>query len=427
VTFSGLGSLSYDANDAFLTMPNYAVTLVLPSNAPRNAQNVANALNAFILAGGSVANGFQSLGNLSGNALNSAVSQLAGQVQGNLAPAGFMAGNMFLNLLLNPYIDGRSGFGAAGPILPYAPEPAATPAANAFSALAQAPRAIFDPRMSVWASAYGGDGTIAGNALTGAASTTSQVYGLATGLDYRVLPNTIVGLALGGGGTAWQLGQGMGSGHSEMFQAGFYGRSQMGPAYASGALAYSLQDVTTNRNVTLAGFDSLQGDFAANVLSARLEGGYRLQYGAVGLTPYAALQTQEMFLPAYGEFATSGSSQFALSYASHTFDATRTELGAWFDSNFLASGWPQKGLTLYSRVAWAHDFDNEGAATAFFQSLPGSSFIVNSAKPARDGALVTAGFEYKLQDGWSVLGKFDGEFSPTTAIFAGTGTLRKVW
>jgi outer membrane autotransporter protein len=86
-----------------------------------------------------------------------------------------------------------------------------------------------------------------------------------------------------------------------------------------------------------------------------------------------------------------------------------------------------QGLKLYGRAAWAHDFDNEGTSTAFFQSLPGANFIVNSVKPARDGALVTAGFEYRLADGWSVLGKIDGEFSSTTAIFAGTGTLRKVW
>jgi uncharacterized protein with beta-barrel porin domain len=145
------------------------------------------------------------------------------------------------------------------------------------------------------------------------------------------------------------------------------------------------------------------------------------------VTPYGALQAQEMFLPASSEFATAGSSQFALIYASRIFTATRTELGAWFDSDSLANGWAQKGLTLYSRLAWAHDFDNEGISTAFFQSLPGASFVINSAKPVRDGALVTAGFEYKLQDGWSVLGKFDGEFSSTTAIFAGTGTLRKVW
>jgi uncharacterized protein with beta-barrel porin domain len=380
-----------------------------------------------ILGDGTLSNGFQNLAGLSGNGLNTALNQLAGQVQGSFAPTGFMAGNMFLKLLLDPYIDGRGGFGSAGEFLSYAPSEPSAPAAGAFSALAQAPRVIFDPHMSVWAAAYGGDGTITGNAFTGAANTNSQIYGLATGLDYRVLPNTIFGVALGGGGTAWELGQGLGSGHSGMFQAGVYGTSQFGPAYVSGAFAYSLQDVTTNRNVTLAGFDSLQGDFAAHVVSARLEGGYRLPYGGVNFTPYAALQSQEMFLPAYSEFPTLGSPQFALSYPERTFNATRTELGAWFDSNAFAGAWSPKGLTLYSRIAWAHDFDDEGAATAFFQSLPGNSFIINSAKPAHDSALVTAGFEYKLVDGWSIIGKFDGEFSATTAIFAGTGTLRKVW
>jgi hypothetical protein len=39
-----------------------------------------------------------------------------------------------------------------------------------------------------------------------------------------------------------------------------------------------------------------------------------------------------------------------------------------------------------------------------------SSFLVNSSKPARDGALTTVGFEYKLADSRSVLGKFGGEF-----------------
>jgi hypothetical protein len=47
---------------------------------------------------------------------------------------------------------------------------------------------------------------------------------------------------------------------------------------------------------------------------------------------------------------------------------------------------------------------------------------------ARDvRALVTAGVEYKMPDGWSILDRFDGEFSSTTAIFAGSSTIRKVW
>jgi uncharacterized protein with beta-barrel porin domain len=141
------------------------------------------------------------------------------------------------------------------------------------------------------------------------------------------------------------------------------------------------------------------------------------------MTPYAAVQSQAMFLPSYGEYATLGSPQFALSYTSRTYTATRTELGAWFDSDTFID----KGIKLYSRLAWAHDFDNEGTSTAFFQSLGSGSFLINSAKPAHDGALVTTGFEYRLSDGWSVLGKFDGEFSTTTSIFSGTASIKKVW
>jgi uncharacterized protein with beta-barrel porin domain len=414
-------TLSFDAHDVFLSDKGSA--FVLAPGATLNAQNAVSAINTFAVNGGNLPAGFTNLSNLTGNALNAVANQLGGQGQGSFAPTGFQAGSMFLNLMLNPYVEGRGAFGTGGPALAYAPDQSSALAAEAFSALALGPRGAFEPRMSFWASAYGGGGTIQGNATTGAATTTSQIYGFATGVDYQALPNTIFGLALGGGGTNWGVAQGLGGGHSDMFQAGIYGTSRIGPAYVSGALAYSLNDVTTTRTVTLAGSDTLQGNFAADVASGRLEAGYRLPYGIVAMTPYGAVQTQAMFLPSYAEYATSGSSQFALTYTNHTYSATRTELGAWFDSDVLAD----KGVKLYGRLAWAHDFDNEGTSTAFFQSLPGANFLINSAKPAPDGALVTAGFEYRLADGWSVLGKFDGEFSSTTAIFSGTGAIRKVW
>ena len=430
IIVDGAASLSYDANDVYLSLPNYAVELALPSNAPVNAQNVAGAINTFIVGGGTVPSGLQNLASLSGQALNNAANQLAGQTQGSFAPVGFEAGSQFLNLMLDPNVEGRSGFGvaagAAQAPLGYADQPATGPAAKAISALAPEPRAL-DPRLSMWASAYGGAGSISGNAATGAASANNQIYGFAAGLDYLAAANTTVGVALGGGGTSWQLGDGMGSGHSGMFQAGVYGTTHNGPAYVSGAAAYSLQDVTTNRTVSL-GSSAMQGAFDANVLSARVEGGYRLGYGSLGVTPYGALQTQAMFLPGYAE---SAGSPFALTYASHTFNATRIEFGAWLDTDSLAAlglRWTTQGLKLYSRLAWAHDFDNEGVSAASFQALPGGgTFLVNSIKPAHDSALVTAGFEYKLADGWSALAKFDGEFSSTTTLVAGTATVRKVW
>ena len=53
--------------------------------------------------------------------------------------------------------------------------------------------------------------------------------------------------------------------------------------------------------------------------------------------------------------------------------------------------------------------------------------MVNGAVPARDGALVTGGARVSLANGWSLLAKFDGEFSSTTSIYSGSGMVKKSW
>jgi outer membrane autotransporter protein len=116
--------------------------------------------------------------------------------------------------------------------------------------------------------------------------------------------------------------------------------------------------------------------------------------------------------------------QFALNFSAQAATATRTELGSWFDAGMPLDG---TKLTLYGRLAWAHDFGNTPHASAIFQALPGSSFVVNGAVPARDGALVTGGAQVSLANGWSFLAKFDGEFSSTTSLYSGSGMVKKTW
>jgi uncharacterized protein with beta-barrel porin domain len=43
--------------------------------------------------------------------------------------------------------------------------------------------------------------------------------------------------------------------------------------------------------------------------------------------------------------------------------------------------------------------------------LPGASFIVNGATPAKNSALTSAGAELRRANGVTLLGKFDGEFA----------------
>jgi len=84
-------------------------------------------------------------------------------------------------------------------------------------------------------------------------------------------------------------------------------------------------------------------------------------------------------------------------------------------------------LALRGRVAWAHDRVSDPMLTPAFQALPGASFIVDGATPAKNSALTSAGTELRLANGVTLLAKFDGEFSSHSSTYAGTGTIRYRW
>jgi uncharacterized protein with beta-barrel porin domain len=345
--------------------------------------------------------------------------------------------SLFMGLLTDPFMD-RSGNGANGPgATPFAAE---SDGANAYAAkdpsrskserdayaaiYRKAPLAApFVPSWSVWAAGYGGSQTTDGNAVLGSNNTTSSIAGTAVGADYRFSPYTLAGFALAGGGTSFSV-NGLGSGHSDLFQAGAYVRHTQGPAYISAALAYGWQDITTNRTVTIAGIDQLQARFNANAYSGRAEGGYRFVTPWMGVTPYAAAQFTTFDLPAYAEQAIVGSNTFALAYGSKSVTDTRSELGIRTDRSWaMANGI----LTLRGRFAWAHDYDPNRSIGATFQTLPGASFVVNGAVQAHDSALTTAAAEVKWTNGWSAAATFEGEFSQVTRSYAGKGVVRYTW
>jgi outer membrane autotransporter protein len=248
------------------------------------------------------------------------------------------------------------------------------------------------------------------------------VAGGAAGLDYRLAPGTVVGFALAGGGTNWSLAQGLGGGKSDAFQAGIYGAARWGPAYLAAAFAFTNHWMSTDR-FAFAG-DHLTASFNAQSFGGRLEGGYRFATIYGGLTPYAAIQAQNFRTPRYSESDLTGGG-FALAYNGRTATDTRSELGARFDRLLLLN--PNAALIMRARVAWAHDWVSDPTLAALFQTLPGASFIVNGATPAKNSALTSAGAELRLANGVTLIGKFDGEFASRSSTYAGTGTVRYTW
>jgi autotransporter-associated beta strand protein len=429
-------SLSYTATDAIL---NLTATLGQPSapSAPSgpsalacafslNQCNVANALNAFFNNGGALPASFVTIFRLTGANLGNALSQLSGEAATGAQQGAFQLTNQFLGIMLDPFVDGRSGVGGGGAI-GFAPARAELPedVALAYAKLLKEPPKpqTFEQPWSVWGAGYGGSNKTSGDvAVVGTHDLSATTAGGAAGLDYRLAPGTVVGFALAGGGTNWGLAQGLGTGKSDAFQAGVYGTARSGPAYLAAALAYTNHWMSTDRFAFAA--DHLSASFNAQSFGGRVESGYRVATVYGGLTPYAAIQAQNFRTPSYTETdLTSGG--FALGFNSRNATDTRSELGGRFDRLLLLN--PEAALTLRTRVAWAHDWISDPSLAALFQTLPGASFVVNGATPAKNSALTSAGAELRLANGVVLLAKFDGEFASHSSTYSGTGTLRYSW
>lgn len=422
-------SLSYSSTDAYL---NLTALLAQPQGLGgegfnQNQQSVAAGINNYFNSGGPLPPNFTGLFNLSGGNLSASLSQLAGQAMTGSRIGATSMMTQFMALMLDPCVSGR----ACGPSGPQSgPASSAQPSAgvmkeDAFCGCdleAADLDAAWQRRWAAWGAGFGGGGNTSGNNMVGTSSVTASTYGGAAGLDYNYSRETLLGIAIAAGGMNWGLGGGLGGGNSTSFQAGLYGMTRDGPAYASAGLAFAEHLVNTSRSAL---GDQLTARFTAQSYAARAEGGYRFATTSqnVGITPYGAVQYQTFHTPAYGETDRTGGG-FGLNYNASDATDTRTELGARFDNQMQADGKP---LMLRGRLAWAHDFITNPTVVAAFQALPGSTFIVNGATPSSDSALASVSGEYLLTPQMSVVARFDGEFSGISQSYAGTASIRYRW
>jgi autotransporter-associated beta strand protein len=418
--FTGFnGSLRYTSTDVILNL-----TAALGGGGQQlsgNQQNISTTVNDYFNGGGKLPAGFVNLFALKGPALGKALTQLTGEVATAAPTAGFQSMNIFLNAMLNPF----AGDSAA----PRAFAQAMSPQAGAASAYAMAPSVGWpqvEKRWSSWVMPYGGRSYLDGDPSgTGSHSVQAGTYGVIAGADYRAADDTWLGVAMAGGGNSWDLSNGLGNGDADSFQLGAYGIKAFGAAYVAGSLGFGWHHVKTDRTVTVAGTDKLVASFDAQNLGARLEGGYRLPTALGTVTPYAAVQAQSYWLPAYDESASSGAATFALNYQADTVQSLRTELGSWFETSYRVT---DTGLlALRGRVAWVHEANDDARLTATFQTLPGASFMVTGADAPSDSALLTGAAELRLPDNLTLSVRLDGEFAGSGQTYAATAQLRKAW
>src|SRR5215467_2273285 len=76
-----------------------------------NQLNVGHAIDNFFNNGGVLPPAFVSLFNLTGANLTTALDQLSGEPATGAQKVGFQLTNQFLDLMLDPFVDGRCGIG----------------------------------------------------------------------------------------------------------------------------------------------------------------------------------------------------------------------------------------------------------------------------------------------------------------------------
>jgi outer membrane autotransporter protein len=436
-TFAGLtiagtikGHLGYDANNAYIVVDQAAIADALV-NGTVNQRNVAGAIDA-ALNGGAAAGGFAPVLSLTGAALGRTLDRLSGEVATGATTAAFQSMNGFASLLTGSVYDAFNSRGWTAVPSSYAPErPLSPTVAAAYAAVTPADAtheraSTLGQRWGAWGAAYGGSSKVNGEGVVlGSHNVSPATYGVAAGADYRVSPDTVLGFAAAGGVANWGLSDGLGSGRGDVFQLGAYGMHMAGPAYISGALAYAWHGMSTDRTVTVTGFDRLTAGFDAHGFTGRIEGGYRLATGVAGVTPYAALQAQVLHTPAYAENVASGTSTFALSYGARDVGTVRTELGARFDQTITVDA--NATLVLRSQAAWVHDTNTDRSATALFQTLPGSAFTVYGAALPKDAALLRGGADLRLANNVTLGARVSGELAAGARSIAGQASLRYAW
>jgi uncharacterized protein with beta-barrel porin domain len=418
-------ALSYDGFSVFLTL-NYNNSAFPAVAQTQNQKAVAGALSAF----GPNLPFLASFAGQSDAQLRYSLDQLSGEAATGAQQGAFQFTGQFLGLMLDPFVSGRGGVnvGMGDAALGFSPDRAAMPddVALAYNKILGAPAAkapTFAERWTAWGAAFGGTNRTSGDPVViGSHDLGARAGGVAAGADYHFSRDAIVGFALSGGGTKWDLAQALGGGRSEAMQAGVYTAVRNGPAYFAASLAVANHWMSTDR---LAPFgNELTAKFDAQTVGGRIEGGYRFATAIGGFTPYAAAQVQAFRTPTYTETDPAGSG-FGLTYRGRTASDTRSELGARFDRATLVS--PNAVLTLRGRAAWAHDWVSDPTLVAAFQALPGASFIVQGATPAKDAALASAGAELRFSNGIALSAKFDGEFAARSTTYSGTASLRYAW
>jgi outer membrane autotransporter protein len=229
-----------------------------------NAWSVAAAIDRAVANGADPSFLYQVYARGDREALLAALRTLTGEVHSATGTLGLSAASGFLTAALDPFAAGRdpnampNGFGAFTTSGAYASSGSAAELPST-KGMTRAPRFTPDRLYTVWGQVFGSVNRTDGDRFLGTTAQNGSSGHIALGVDVRVLPDTVIGAALGAGEARTSLSGQLGSAKAEILQAGLYGVTRIGALSLGAALGYASADTETTRVIPLLAAFAVKG------------------------------------------------------------------------------------------------------------------------------------------------------------------------
>ncbi|MGY4407094.1 autotransporter domain-containing protein [Bradyrhizobium sp. USDA 3315] len=397
-------TLSYDANDVFLTLARNATSLT----------SVATTPNQIAVAGALDASGQQrdplmvAVLNQNAAGARQAFDALSGEVHAS-AQTAMLDDSRYLRDAVLGRLRQASFAGSSGPTAALGsggPQTAVMDSLSVSSALAYAgtDRSAFPVKApplarpapipdttTFWAQGVGAWGRLNGDG--NAAGMTRDLAGFFSGVDHRFAPNWIAGIAGGYTSSSVHVGNRASSADIDTAHLAGYVGATYGALSLRGGASASFSTLDTSRSIVFPGFfDAARARYDATTAQVFGEIGYGLSLGRTALEPFAGLAWAHLNTDSFAE--TGGTGAAALRGSGNDQDVGYSSLGARIATSFALTNGMQ--LTPRASVAWQYAFgDVTPTAALAFQSL-GTGFSVAGVPLARNAALVEGGLDLRV-------------------------------
>ena len=275
-------------------------------------------------------------------------------------------------------------------------------------------------RWRVWAAGLGGSTSLDGD--DGAADLDTQTGGVAAGLDYRINPTALIGIAGGYTDSDLSVDSMHTDGNVQGSHIGLYGVKSFGRVYLAGTAEYAHFENETDRVIDFVVDEWARGSFDSDSFGGRLEAGWRRSWGRHYVTPFVGVDAYELDIDGFTENSQNlngGAGILGLTFASDSVTSVTSSVGLQFDTTYALAN--DRWLTPFVRVAWVHEYDPDRIARSFLTNAPAASFLVDGASAAENVARVNAGLRLDLSERIALWGFFEGEFGDGSQSSAGVG------